>query len=219
LDWRLLHTNGTLALPTKMVFWDELQNPSAKIELGEIAWVTLVAIGLAIVLATLSNFKVHYRIARWCRVSKKSGEIDVWAYVMNSRAPDTTFVTLRDIEQDLAYDGWIHLFSEDCSTTELLLRDVVVYRNSTSEGLYQVGAMYFKLDPKRIILEFRGVQITAQYKYERPITPEPPPSAPSQRGNTEERRGQSDTNGPATPATSSTTPGPTIAAASTSTAP
>lgn len=202
-----------------MVFWDELQNSSARIELGEIAWVTLVAIGLAVVLTALSNFKVHYRIARLCRVSKKSGEVDVWAWVMNSRNPDTTFVTLRDTEQDLAYDGWIHLYSEDCSTTELLLRDVVVYRNSTGEGLYQVGAMYFKLDTKKIILEFRGVQITPLYRYERPATPEP--STTPERRDTEEGRGQSDANRPAaaTATATATAPSPSSAAATTPTAP
>jgi hypothetical protein len=148
--------------------------------------------------------------------------VDVWAYVLNSRDQDTTFVTLRDIEQDLAYDGWIHLFSEDCSTTELLLRDVVVYRNSTSEALYQVGAMYFKLDPKRIILEFRGVKITPQYDiYAKSKSATTESTTTPERGNTEKGRGQSHANEPATTSATAAapTPGQDAATASSPTAP
>jgi hypothetical protein len=187
--WSLI---PALSLPTKVMFWEELKDSSKSVELGEMGWTCGVGVCLALGASWISNRKIHYRIARRLGISKKSGELDVWAFVMNSREPETSFVTLRDTEADLIYDGWVHHFSEDHTTTELLLRDVVVYRNSTGEFLYQIGAMYFKIDPKKVVLEFRAVPVTERHKVEAKNDYEQSQSEPKgelhQRGIAEERR-------------------------------
>jgi hypothetical protein len=180
------------------------KNSNKSVELTEMGWTCGVAMFLAIAASWTSNHKFHYRIARWLRISRKSGEIDVWGFVMNSSDPQTIFVTIRDPEADLTYDGWIYLFSEDHTTTELLLGDAAVYRNSTSEFLYQVGAMYFKIDPKKVILEFRGIPVTEKHKVEVKHVYEQ-----DQRGIAEERRSQSDTDEPASTTTAATASGTT----------
>lgn len=197
----------TIGLPEKMAVWENLKDSSKGVELGEMAWTCGVAVFLALGSSWASNHKVLYRVARRFGIGRKSGEMDVWAFVMNSRDDAFNFVTLRDVEADLAYDGWIHSFSEDHTTTELLLGDVAVYRNSTSLLLYQIGAMYFKVDPTKVILEFRGKPVTEKHKVNMSDTHEQPQPEPAatvhQRGATEEGRGESNTHEPTSSATTS----------------
>lgn len=157
----LLNSRCMLNLPTRSGFWDELQDPTRHLEFFETMTACLASLFLAVAATIFSNRKLHYRFARALGLSKKTGEMDVWGVAMS--LPETTFVTLRDVELDLGYDGWIHAFSEDHQTMELFLRDVVVYRSSTSQPFYQIGAMYFKIDPNKIILEFRGMPVTLKY--------------------------------------------------------
>jgi hypothetical protein len=65
----------------------------------------------------------------------------------------------------LVYDGWVEGFSDDCQNVELFLRDVDIYRNSTNEALYQVGALYITLPRDQIFIEFRGVPIDESLKW------------------------------------------------------
>jgi Family of unknown function (DUF6338) len=159
-----INSHWLTTLPTKMVFWDELQDANRPLEFREIAAACLSAICVAIIASYLSNYKVLYRVGRFFRATRKSGSIDVWGAILS--ASGTDFVTIRDKDADLAYDGWIYYFSEEQPTMELVLRDVAVYRNSDAVFLYQVGAMYFKLDPKKIALEFRGIKISDKFKLE-----------------------------------------------------
>jgi len=210
--WHVLghSTAVNLRLPTKLTLWDELQTPNGHIDLNEIGWTTVIAVLMSLVFAFVSNRKIHYRFARFLRITKKSGEVDVWGFVMNSSGDTMTWITLRDTDTDLSYDGWIHSFSEDQITTELFLRDVSVYRNSTSDFLYQVGAMYFKIDPKKVILEFRAVPVTETHKTKEATNNEQEQSTATggtnQRGIDKEGRGEHDPNKStsATPAAAAT---------------
>ena len=75
---------------------------------------------------------------------------------MNSN--ETEWVTIRDLKNNLVYDGWIKAFSEDSRNPEILLRDVTVYNNSSAEELYEIDAQYLKLDSECISVEVRKKQ-------------------------------------------------------------
>jgi hypothetical protein len=90
-------------------------------------------------------------------------ERDVWDYVFNT--PDPGWITVRDLDHDLMYDGWYWAYSSDAEPRELLLRDVSVYKNGTGERLYQVGAAYIPLE-KSFRLEFRSVQMSKELLWE-----------------------------------------------------
>jgi len=78
---------------------------------------------------------------------------------------DVEWVTVRDHENDLIYDGWVQAFSDDSVDAELLLRDVSVYRNSTAEPLYQVGMMYVSRKRDDISLEFRTINLSKEIEW------------------------------------------------------
>tara|TARA_B100001245_G_scaffold173899_2_gene132317 strand:+ start:34374 stop:34610 length:237 start_codon:yes stop_codon:yes gene_type:complete len=72
---------------------------------------------------------------------------------MNS--DDVNWITVRDLENDLMYDGWIQAFSDNSKEAEVLLGDVRVYRNSSGELLYEVGSQYLSMDRSNIVIEVR----------------------------------------------------------------
>ncbi len=78
---------------------------------------------------------------------------------------------MRDKEKDLIYDGWVQAFSDDSKDAELLLRDVSVYKNSTGEGLYQIGMMYISRNRDDIAIEIRTIPLTKSREW--PADPMP----------------------------------------------
>ncbi|MGD0950425.1 MAG: DUF6338 family protein [Candidatus Binatia bacterium] len=120
--------------------------------LAEIFWVSLLAVPVAADVSFILNHKWLHRIAAAIKVTEKFGDLDVWAFVFNSNV--TEWVTVRDIKNDLMYQGWVHAFSDSCTPNELLLRDVQVFRNSTGEELYKTDALYLSRPLGELTLEF-----------------------------------------------------------------
>lgn len=74
-------------------------------------------------------------------------------------------MTVRDHSNDLILDGWVQAFSDDSKDAEILLRDVSVYKNSTGERLYQVGAMYVSRNRQDISIECRTIPVDDVVKW------------------------------------------------------
>lgn len=145
-----------------VVFLKALVDSNIPVSYSEIAWVCLVSIILGLFITVIETYKIHFRLIRFLRISDKFGELDVWGYSFN--APDIECVTVRDIEKNLVYDGWVQAFSDDSKNAELLLRDVSVYNNLEGTFLYQVGAMYISRNRDDITIEFRTIPITESRK-------------------------------------------------------
>ncbi|MFI5398319.1 MAG: DUF6338 family protein [Candidatus Binatia bacterium] len=124
--------------------------------LSEIFCVTLLALPVAAVVSFVLNHKWLHKVAAAINVTQKFGDLDVWAFVFNSNV--TEWVTVRDIKNDLMYQGWVHAFSETSAPNELLLRAVRVFRNSTGDELYETDALYLSRDPGELTLEFTWTQ-------------------------------------------------------------
>ena len=87
------------------------------------------------------NNKWINRIGRTLGITSKYGDESVWEYFHNNLNP--TWITLRDLKNDLMYFGWIKVFSDNASNCdELILQDVTVYQNSTGKELYKVNEVY-----------------------------------------------------------------------------
>ena len=151
--------------PHEFAFSKALLDSKVALSFGEIAIVTVISMSLALAFSAFATHKMGHRFARKINCTKKSGELDVWGWAMNS--DEIQFATIRNHEFDLVYDGWIKSFSDDGETRELLLNDVSVYRNSDGEPLYSIGAMYICLDEKNFTVEFRDVPYSEGFQ---PIT-------------------------------------------------
>ena len=148
--------------PTNMEFFNALSNSKVIPSFGEIGYACICAVIIGLVVTIFSTYKIFYLLCKNLWITSKSGELDVWGMTFSNRK--IQFVTIRDHAKDLVYDGWIEGFSNDGKKAELLLRDVAVYRNSNTELLYQIGAMYFELKRGEIVLEFRDVPLLPQFK-------------------------------------------------------
>ncbi|MEW6619460.1 MAG: DUF6338 family protein [bacterium] len=148
---------------SEVVFLRALIDDNIHISYYEIVWVCFVAIILGLIITAIETYKIHFRLVKGLRITKKFGELDVWGYSLNAK--DIEWVTVRDIEKDLVYDGWVQSFSDDSKDAELLLRDVSVYSNLEAKPLYQVGAMYISRKRDDITIEFRTIPITENIKW------------------------------------------------------
>lgn len=158
----LLNAKCEWSLPANLEFFNALTNAKTTPSFEEIGCACICAVFISIVATVFSTYKIFYLLCNFLRISSKSGELDVWGMTFSNRK--IQFVTIRDQAKDLVYDGWIEGFSNDGKKAELLLRDVAVYRNSKTELLYQIGAMYFELKRGEIVLEFRDVPLLPEFK-------------------------------------------------------
>ena len=156
--------------PTKLEFFNALVDSNTRPSVSEIGYTCICAVAIGICASISSTYKIFYRLCQKLGITKKSGEMDVWGSTFSMRK--IQYVTLRDQAKDLMYDGWIEGFSNDGKKAELLLRDVAIYRNSSAEFQYQIGAMYFELTRGEIVLEFRDVPLTDKFAAAENVTPQ-----------------------------------------------
>lgn len=136
----------------KVTFLKSLIDKQAAINIKEVFIASIIAIILAFLVSAAINHKVLHRFAKKLKITKKFGQLDVWSYVFDS--PDIEWIVVRDVENDLMYQGWIEAFADTYDKNELFIREVNVYRNSTSEYLYFMEGIYITRDPNNLILEF-----------------------------------------------------------------
>jgi hypothetical protein len=136
-----------------VVFLKSLAGAQEKVSPREIAYVCILAVVMSAVITFVHTHKLHFRLFRKLRITNKFGELDVWGYLMNS--DDVSWVTVRDLNNNLMYDGWVQAFSDNSREAELLLGDVRVYKNDSGELLYEVASQYMSLDRLNILIEIR----------------------------------------------------------------
>lgn len=145
----------------KFSFLKVLVDKNATINFKEITIVTILSIPIGFLFTFLLNYKVLFRVAHKLKISKKFGDLDIWSYIMNSKIPE--WVVIRDLENDLMYEGWIEAFSDSTGVDELFLRDVKVYKNSTAEECYEIPGLYLPRKRENLIIEFPLLEFS-EYK-------------------------------------------------------
>jgi len=138
-------------MPPRITFFDVLTDESAELSWPEIGLSALVAIFLALALASVRNHNLLHRAAERLRISRQFGEIDVWGHFLNS--PEIRWVSVRDLAADRVYQGWLDAFSDSGADPQLLLRDVEVYQNSTGTKLYERKRVYLAPSRHAIVIE------------------------------------------------------------------
>ena len=143
------------------LFVKTLTDNSVQLDIKEIVITTVLSVPIGFIFSGLINYKVLYRVAHRVKASKKFGDVDVWSYIMNSEVPE--WVIIRDIKNDLMYEGWIQVFSDNTEKDELFLRDVKVYKNSTAEELYETPGLYLPRERECLTVEFPSLEFS-EYK-------------------------------------------------------
>jgi len=138
---------------TRVIFLEALTKSDVDIDYLEIIKVTIgVSIVFSLFISWILNEKIFHRRAQKLGVTKKFGEIGVWEYAFGQ--PSLGWIWVRDIKNDLVYQGWLQAFSDNVDENELLLTDVTVFRNSTGDELYKVRGLYLSRERNEITIEF-----------------------------------------------------------------
>lgn len=114
---------------------------------------TVIAILLGVLITYIIQNGLLHKWAQKYGISKKFSDSTVWGYVFNSDSI-SPWITVRDIKNDLMFQGRLVAFSAENKNNELFLSDVDVYKNSTAELFYRVYGLYITRPENEITIEF-----------------------------------------------------------------
>ncbi len=120
--------------------WQVLIKDNIKIDFSEIALATLLAPVTATLATVLTNKKTFLKISQYFKISQKYGDENLFSYFLNAKEID--WVNVRDIENNLTYQGQIESFSENDKIQEITLRNVSIYRYEDSLFLNKAPHVY-----------------------------------------------------------------------------
>ncbi len=137
--------------PTYLLFWKAIINSNIRFPWKEVLYACLVAIPLGFIISAIIQYKIINRIASLIRVSYKYGDDDVFYHFLSSK--EITWLWIRDKDSDTTYEGRLEFFNETNTLREITLRDVKVYRSSTSALIREIPYIYLTFPQDRFIIE------------------------------------------------------------------
>lgn len=131
--------------------WNSTISQTHKISAKEVVCATLLSLPVAFFASFLINYKIFNKIAKCLKVSTKFGEENLYSYYLNAKEIDWVYV--RDIENDLTYQGRIESYAENDHMQELVMYDVTVFRYKDSIELYSIPTIYLTKVMGKFIIE------------------------------------------------------------------
>ncbi|MBI4833403.1 MAG: hypothetical protein HY811_01100 [Planctomycetes bacterium] len=142
----------------KFKFIESLLNKTIPLDLTEIFIVAILSIFVGFIFTYSITYKILYRFAHFIKASNKMGEADVWSNLMNQ--PEIGWVVIRDVKNDLMYEGWVLAYSDSTDKNdEICLSDVKVYKNSTAQEMYNINVLYLPINKEDMRLEITKMEV------------------------------------------------------------
>ena len=117
----------------------------------DLIWISMIAIILSVSLIAVDRNKLLYKFANKIKLSNQTGELDTWAYYLNS--DEIEWVTIRDKNKNLMYQGKIEAFSNgEKDPREIILKNAIVFQESDGEKLYEINALYLSFSINESII-------------------------------------------------------------------
>src|SRR5579859_6454204 len=132
-------------------------NPQNSLPADHIAYAAMMGIVLGLMIATLQTHSVVHRVLLWLKLTKRTGEFDMWGFTLNS--PNIqNWATVRHTNGKV-YQGWVRGYSDGGDDREIVLTEVKIYvpPEDAAQELIEVDSVpivYLGLDKKAIIIEF-----------------------------------------------------------------
>ncbi len=131
--------------------WTIVKPKELDISLREVFYATLLAPIIAALCASVVNFKLINKLAKKLNISMKFGDENLYSFFLNS--DDVSWVYVRDIKNNITYEGKVVSFSETDSIQELVLTNVTLYCYETSVKLYSIPDIYIAKPVGEFIIE------------------------------------------------------------------
>jgi hypothetical protein len=131
--------------------WSNAVSEKPNIPVREVFWAVCLSFPVALIGAYIVNHKVLIKIANKINITSIYGDENLYSYYLNAEEVDWVYV--RDIGNNLTYQGRINSFSENDHIQELVLVNVTVYRYSDSAYLYEIPTVYLSKSSGNFIIE------------------------------------------------------------------
>jgi hypothetical protein len=134
-------------------FFSSLTDSKVALDFWEIGWVAVCAAVLAFIVVYLNKIKGLHKFAHAIGATNRFGDPNVWSFALN--APDATWCVVRDLQNKLMFQGYVAAFSDVEDVAELVLTDVIVYNEETSEECYRAKRLYIGRKRDELTVEFQ----------------------------------------------------------------
>jgi hypothetical protein len=136
---------------TNLKIWNSATHVGVDIAAWEICVATILSLPIALFASWLINFKFFNKVAQFIGVSSKFGDENLYSYYLNAQEIDWVYV--RDVANNLTYQGRVVSHAENENVQEIVLSEVSVYRYVDSELLYEVPTIYLSREVGKLIIE------------------------------------------------------------------
>jgi len=120
----------------------------------DIITASIFSIFIAAIASACDNYKIFTRIARYCKISNKYGDENLFSYFLNSNEID--WVYIRAKTQGYTYLGVVLTHSETRDIQEIALGNVDIYDYETSAFLYHSDSLYLCGKAGDFVIELAG---------------------------------------------------------------
>jgi hypothetical protein len=129
--------------------------------LGEVLFACLCAVAIGFITTKIINFGVLHSFARKINISNSTSEEDTWGSLFyNCNKGIKNWVYIIDKDLDIVYGGYVTEHSRDHNENELLLENVVCYKNSNRDiKLREFDKLYISKNKNDLIIEMKEVVI------------------------------------------------------------
>lgn len=131
--------------------WDIISDGNSKIRVLEVFQATMLAIPVAYFSSAVVNFKIFNKISQRLLISNKYGDENLFSFYLTAK--EINWVYVRDIKNNLTYQGQVVSYSENASIQEIVLSNVTVYSYKDSEEYYSVPSLYLCKNMGSFIIE------------------------------------------------------------------
>lgn len=125
---------------TNLKIWNIGFTNETSLSGSEVIFAIVLSIPLSFFISWVINNKVLNKVGEFFKVTTKYGDENLYTYYLNTK--EINWIYIRDIENNLTYQGRVLSFSENFNIQEVVLYDVTVYRYEDSAELYQVPTIY-----------------------------------------------------------------------------
>jgi len=138
--------------PRSVGFFDSLADLHAALNFAEIFFVSIFAVVVGILLSIVLNHYWLHDVARFLKITRRFGQPGVWSFAFEMK--EVRWATLRDLKNNLMFQGYIRAYSDLEETKEIFLTHVNVYDEATGQQLYKADMMYLARHRDDVTVEF-----------------------------------------------------------------
>ncbi len=150
--WITSHIIPTPSIASPVLnVWTIVKTQQVSISPTEVLGATILSPAVAAIAAFTINHKLINRTAQILNISSKYGDENLYSFFLN--AQNIHWIYVRDIENNLTYQGKIVSFSEADDMQEMVLSQVTVFTYKTSAELYSIPSLYLSKPRGSFIIE------------------------------------------------------------------